>query len=222
MTATNRRQRARPPRMALATAAEPNRATWRSTTLVNSSKTTSSRFVSSARARSQRNFSPLDRTCHGRTHAGGLLKPTALSVAVMVRPSNSALKPSTTAASRGQSNPSTIQPLVIWPVWNAARAMVLLPEPDGPTIAPIRHGSPASVNASSSPGTSAENESLLRSAGGRSNKPAACCTRKLERIGLSTTTSIRGMSSPPVPGARKGAADRPRRCTRRATGRCRR
>src|SRR5688572_5038264 len=103
--------------MALAIAAEPMRATLRSTTLVNSSKTTTpvplapwgrgvrgEGFVAapSALARSQRNFSPLLSTAYGLIHDGGELKPTAVSRPVICL-IGSRPKQSTTAQSAGQS-----------------------------------------------------------------------------------------------------------------------
>jgi hypothetical protein len=86
----------------LATAALPTLATVRSTTLVNSSNATSGVSANSARARSQRNFSPFDKTACGLTHAGGELNPTAVSAWVISRTGRSP-KQSTTAFFAGQS-----------------------------------------------------------------------------------------------------------------------
>src|SRR3954462_12358353 len=109
-----------PRRIDLAIAAEQTLATLRSTTLVNSSKTTRG-LASAARpsllpvdsalrqtlrdkalARSQRKHSPLLRTWYGFIHEGGEPKPTAVKSST-TRRTESLPKQSTTARSVGQS-----------------------------------------------------------------------------------------------------------------------
>lgn len=139
-------------------------ATWRSTTLVNSSSTTIPECSTIARAHVTRNCSPFDSTWNGRSHAGGELNPTLDSVSITSRIGMSAGKESTTGLSFGQANSDTIE------LPNSSRAIVLFPEPDGPTMSPT-------FQARSSIGRFASHSSRRCSAGFRSNTADICRIR---------------------------------------------
>ncbi len=121
-------------RQALAKAMAPIRATWRSTTEVNSSMTTRRPPSRRTRAKVARKRSPVERTWNGRSQDGQEPRPTAeRAAATELKPEAGAissmmgrsLDQRKAAERRKQRGPK------------AARPMVDLPEPDGPTIRPI-------------------------------------------------------------------------------------
>src|SRR5262245_57474079 len=137
--------------------------------------------LANALAKSHLTCSPHDSTPYCLIQDGGELKPTAVNRLVICRVGRSP-KQSITARSDGQSRRSySASP-------KACRASVLLPQPDGPTIRPICHGS-------SRPGNSAAKCAVAFSASGTSNMPATCWTRKESWIGQKTVRLIVGIGS---------------------------
>ena len=123
--------------MFFASATQDAIATVRSTTDVNSSKTSSGVFSSfaspraSAIARSQRNFSPLESIEYGLIQLGGELNPTVLNRRMISFIGIFSGKASRTDCDSGQLNPVNSE------LPYTRRATELFPLPDGPTISPI-------------------------------------------------------------------------------------
>src|SRR5262245_31810406 len=109
-------------------------ATWRSTTDVNSSSTTSGRpeaaASASARAAVTRNCSPVESAPNGRSQLGGEENPTAVSAATTSLMDRRLGNASSTLLEVGQSKPATTASP------QSALETLVLPAPDGPTIRP--------------------------------------------------------------------------------------